>query len=115
MKRTSKKRPVKALIISVLSAIIVAAALLGFVIIYFFEPNDPPVNETLSVIVRCLLFPVGHLCFFIENQVNRFRIPGPWSGLLMLAGMLVSAVAWSSLIVLVGCFWRRIRAKHHNA
>ncbi|MBI3879614.1 MAG: hypothetical protein HY301_06065 [Verrucomicrobia bacterium] len=85
----------------IISASIVAAALIGFMIIFQFEPNDLPANRPLSVITGLLLLPVAPFGFAAEALENRFQIPGPWSGLLMLASVFISAVVWSLLIFLV--------------
>ena len=96
----------------ILLASIVAAALLGIALVCYFEPNDPPVNRPISIIVRLLLLPVvAPLAFPAEAIVNRMHIPGPWSGLLMLMSVIVAAFGWSFLFFLARRFWKRIRTE----
>ena len=77
----------------------------------YFEPNDPPVNRPISIIVRLLLLPVAPLTLPAEALVNRMHMPGPWSGLLMLTSVIVAAFGWSFLLFLARRFWKRICTK----
>jgi len=88
---------------------ILAASLIGWAIIFVFEPNDPPVTpvyRVLGAVAGLLILPTAPLAGLIEHLENSHHFM-PWSGLLMVMSFFISAAFWSFVVFLLRHLWRK--------